>query len=707
MPLLTTGAFYQCRYIRCSRCARSRWESRELPDPTGAQLRALREYLIAHPDIKLVFYDYSCVPNRGSATSLAKGKALQAAERVAVDFALLNIHLLFLGCSVLVLADQAFLSRFWPQYELWLSLKCGNSGGLSRATKDRQRATVVCVHEALAEEDAAADLLQGSTAALDLAETTEAELGAVSGVLRAQELEILLRRKWERIRPEEARSLLSKPGISLFNVADRDAALACLDGLSEHIRAAYDKASCLELLARGTKPLDLLQIGFSSRIITACGATIKVDDLINSGATLRKLGFTTVQEAVEAVQNSSSIGWSERALDGEDGEGLGALLDSAADNGTLTSLDVRVGAPGIGGLRVRSNNLIIGEGAETLAAAVLACRSLQSFSGVPVMGLRDDTLDAVILDGKHLGTPEIVVLSSLVPASTALLKLSLGGNLLGSDDLHILAEALKINESIQELDVSKNRICGTWTAEDDSTEIIGAFDPHGLRAFAQALKENATLTTLSLRGNAIGKEGARLLSEGLLVNHSVTSLNLAGNLVEADGARSLAAVLGRNARRDATGLTDLNLAVNNLSSEGAKMLSEVLATDSCLQVLSLANNNIAGDSAQAIASAIMGRRFPLDSFGGIPLDALREDSLTMLDLSQKGISAPEVLVLSEALVHSGGSLETLKLHASVNRTLRKHLEAANSKREREIRFVYADEAKLNPGRFGRKASSKR
>ena len=39
-----------------------RWEDFARPDETGAQLAALQEHLRAHPEIRYVWFDYSCMP---------------------------------------------------------------------------------------------------------------------------------------------------------------------------------------------------------------------------------------------------------------------------------------------------------------------------------------------------------------------------------------------------------------------------------------------------------------------------------------------------------------------------------------------------------------------------------------------------------------------------------------------------------------------
>ena len=45
------------------------------------------------------------------------------AESAAFKHMLANVNLLYLGCYVLVLLDLSYMSRFWTQFEAWLSLQ--------------------------------------------------------------------------------------------------------------------------------------------------------------------------------------------------------------------------------------------------------------------------------------------------------------------------------------------------------------------------------------------------------------------------------------------------------------------------------------------------------------------------------------------------------------------------------------------------------
>ena len=108
----------------------------------------------------------------------------------------------------------------------------------------------------------------------------------------------------------QARGILSKPTFGVSDASDRSATLAGMDALVADVRAAYDQPSCAQLLAAGHTPVALLQMGFSARLLSTCGAQVDVSDLmatINSGATLRKLGFHTVDDALAAIGHRDAL----------------------------------------------------------------------------------------------------------------------------------------------------------------------------------------------------------------------------------------------------------------------------------------------------------------------------------------------------------------------------------------------------------------
>ena len=68
-------------------------------------------------------------------------------------------------------------------------------------------------------------------------------------------------------------------------------------------------------------------------------------------------------------------------------------------------------------------NSITGDGAEQLAKVVLEHPSLTDFCGIPLAGLRKNSVTELDLERKGVGVPGAIVLSSLLPDATALVTL--------------------------------------------------------------------------------------------------------------------------------------------------------------------------------------------------------------------------------------------------------------------------------------------
>ena len=92
----------------------------------------------------------------------------------------------------------------------------------------------------------------------------------------------------------------------------------------------------------------------------------------------------------------------------------------------------------------------------------------------------------------------------------------------------------------------------------------------------------------------------------------------------------------------------MNLSYNNLGPEGGKAIASGIRDSTSMTSLSTAHNNISGDGAQDLASAVLANP-SLENFSGIPLKELRADSLTELNLCNKGLGVPEAMVLADLL----------------------------------------------------------
>jgi len=88
------------------------------------------------------------MPQSLSLADAADADVRTDSERQAFKLMLKNVNLLFLGVSVFVLTDRSYLSRFWTNFEAWLSMQDVSVHGLVPARHANNRCTIRCVHGA-------------------------------------------------------------------------------------------------------------------------------------------------------------------------------------------------------------------------------------------------------------------------------------------------------------------------------------------------------------------------------------------------------------------------------------------------------------------------------------------------------------------------------------------------------------------------------
>ena len=121
---------YEKEYLALS----YRWEDAtgqptDHPDPRRVQLDALQAYLNSNEGqaIKYVFVDFMCLyQDKGSFA----GK-LMPKQKAQFKSLLPNINMLYLACTVLIIMfDDTYMKRFWPQFEAWLAHQTCDIDGL-------------------------------------------------------------------------------------------------------------------------------------------------------------------------------------------------------------------------------------------------------------------------------------------------------------------------------------------------------------------------------------------------------------------------------------------------------------------------------------------------------------------------------------------------------------------------------------------------
>ncbi|CAF1357671.1 unnamed protein product [Didymodactylos carnosus] len=160
-------------------------------------------------------------------------------------------------------------------------------------------------------------------------------------------------------------------------------------------------------------------------------------------------------------------------------------------------------------------------------------------------------------------------------------ELNLSSKKLSDNEIEVICDKLKTNQSLKELDLSYN-------ISDTSALLL-----------SNALKTNRNLVRLNLSFNQISDEGVRSLSDALKQNHCLTILNLSSNQIGDDGVQLLS-----NALKENHSLMELNLSSNRITDAGARSLSNALKVNRNLTILHLSTNIIGDDGALSLSDAL-------------------------------------------------------------------------------------------------------
>ena len=158
------------------------------------QFAAIKEHLLANAAIEWVWFDFWSMP---------QGRHKSEVEDMEFSVMLPNINLLYLFCRVLILLDGSYMSRFWTQFEAFLSFRKVTANGLDSTPEGEQRDTIVCIHNADSEFDPPK-----------------------------------LRKMWGDKTAEQAYAILEKPDVKVTNQKDKDVQLPKLEKLNEFAKSA-------------------------------------------------------------------------------------------------------------------------------------------------------------------------------------------------------------------------------------------------------------------------------------------------------------------------------------------------------------------------------------------------------------------------------------------------------------------------------------
>ena len=201
-----------------------------------------------------------------------------------------------------------------------------------------------------------------------------------------------------------------------------------------------------------------------------------------------------------------------------------------------------------------------------------------------------------------------LALADLFSSNPVYTALSLGGNAIGDQGLILLAEKLKkiiklksINLSQTQLsDVSLGALMELLQKSPARCDVSGnRLSFVTAKVLAEALKSNSNIQDLNLSDNRFGPEGAAALGDMLAKNRKLRILHFKGNQIEDQGAIELASRMRGNVF-----LTDFDLGSNAIGDAGASALAQMIKDNQTLRSLSLANNSIGDPGVKALVSAM-------------------------------------------------------------------------------------------------------
>lgn len=169
---------------------------------------------------------------------------------------------------------------------------------------------------------------------------------------------------------------------------------------------------------------------------------------------------------------------------------------------------------------------------------------------------------------------------------------------ISTKDCETLAYILKQNKSVTDLTLTKNKI-----AEASATDIARGIRTNsylknirllgnglaniGVIAFSNILRTNSTLMLLQINCNKIGDSGARAIAEALKSNQSLLRLNLKKNEIADVGAVAISNTLQLNSI-----LTSMDISCNRIGQKGAVAIVNIFKKNTTLELLKLQHNKI-------------------------------------------------------------------------------------------------------------------
>ena len=350
-----------------------------------------------------------------------------------------------------------------------------------------------------------------------------------------------------------------------------------------------------------------------------------------------------------------------------------------------------------------------GEAPLKLTIAAVACAGSGVVCGIPVQHMREDTMTELDLRNKGLQGPAAMLISSLIPATGGLTKISLAENKLGEEGTKAICEALEQNKTLKELDISgsfhgKSDNIGGAAGVKHVAKMLGVnggltsinlsknhltnygTDMTGVKELAAALGVNGGLTSIDLSNNRLcgvwtdysgqhgtyTAEGITAIADAMRVNGALTSISLANNMISGiggqysdgsgdlrgafsiEGIAALADALSKSMTLRSVDLSNNSLAGVNRSGhgtfrpEGINLIADAIRVNGALTMANFLGNQLDAESAKMLAEVAKQK--------GISLCGIQRDQ-TIADFRYKRLEPPDAILLasdlSQAVVTGG------------------------------------------------------